>query len=583
MKKRILSVILALVMVLPVSLLTGCNNDDPRVLPKSDITPVTITLYTITDEETTEEARQAVEDELNRITEHDFNTHVILRTFTADEYDEVLAKDLAAAAENYVPEEEVVETDENGETVTTKEKITTNGETLETTKPKVETDKNGETKKVVVVQQQEVYPAENGTQVDIFLVNNVDNFNKFKAEGAIAPITTELAGNSKIITKYLNPLLLNSGKVFDFTANVEIPYGVANNHYIAEHEYVLLRKDLVDAKGVDAATINNLQKVRDFAAGATVVDTYGVEPNAITLFGEDSLYGSSIDSTLEQNHRKIPGNLLTDSTYQKEYAALKTMKSNGSLVEGTVDNLNNAACAFVRGSSATVEKYADNYYSAVYRRPIATNENVYNGMFCVSQYTQSLTRTMEVLTYLQTNTEFVNILRYGVEGEHYEWAAVEEGEEKYINIISDEYVMDSIHCGNQFLTYPNDKMSAEERALAADNWALAKEMNKNAIASPYLGFSALYSEVVFTEEKREGKLELVDAIEDVVELSEEYTELLEAYSGSGDAIISYMDEIGDELSDERAMDHMESNYENSPRPRFTTWHDAKFAEEEAAA
>ena len=81
MRKRWVSIVLALLPTLP-TLLAGCalRNDATVETAEEDTTgqarPMTITLYAITGESTTEEAVQAVQDALNEVTENQFNTHV---------------------------------------------------------------------------------------------------------------------------------------------------------------------------------------------------------------------------------------------------------------------------------------------------------------------------------------------------------------------------------------------------------------------------------------------------------------------------------------------------------------------------
>ncbi|MBQ4601887.1 MAG: hypothetical protein IJB24_03410, partial [Clostridia bacterium] len=363
MKKRILGFILAVLLILPTFMFMGCKEDESELkLTANGPVPVTMTLYSITEGSTTEEARQAVEDEINRITEYEFNTHIILRLFTADEYHEVLEKDLAVAKKNYEPQD--VETDENGETVT--QALTTPKETLATTKREVETDENGETKHRVVISEEKIsYPAENGTQVDIFLVDSLDSYNELIANGDIQAMDAELLGNAALIKKYINPTLMNA------VATTTGTYGIPNNKLVGDYEYILLRKDLVDKYSYDPASLNTLTKLSTYindvkGEGVTpVLDTYGVSPLAISMTGEDSFFGSYVGYNPAQNTNAMPRNLLTNASFQKEYSMIRSLKAQGTMVDGELTKDTNAACIFAKGSAAIPELYGDDYYVSV--------------------------------------------------------------------------------------------------------------------------------------------------------------------------------------------------------------------------
>lgn len=569
MKKRIISIILAILLVIPTVLLVGCGGEDDNIVSLGDDgkVPLTLTLYSITEEETTEEARQAVEDEINRITEYEFKTHIILRLFTADEYEEVLKKDLAVAKENYQPVE--VETDENGETVT--QAITTPKETLETTTPAIETDEDGETKKVVIQEAQTVFPAVQDGQVDIFLVNSLDNYNRFIANGDIQALDGELIGESAIINKYVNPILMSSAATLTGT------YAIPNNKLIGDYEYVLLRKDLVDKYSYDPANLTTLAKLESFIKdvrndGVTpVLDTYGVSPLAISMTGEDSFFGAYVGYNPARSYNAMPRNLLANSSFQKEYSLIRSLKANGTLVEGELTEDTNAACIFMKGSSSIPEIYGDDYYVSVYKYPTATNENVYNSMYAASTYTISLARCMQIITYLQTNKELCNVLRYGVKGEHYTF----DEETEMVTILNHDYSMNPEYCGNMFLTYQNNEMSELELALAADNWALGKQQNLDAVGSPYLTFSPITTDVMFEDEDTMTEFDMTgdEMKAEIIKLSDELEAKLDAYTGTGDALTAYMGELSKELNTNKAFMASTSNkYTNSAFARYVAWY-----------
>ena len=569
MKKRILGFILAVLVILPTFMFMGCKEEESElVLVEHGPVPVTMTLYSITDEATTEEARQAVEDEINRITEYEFNTHIILRLFTADEYQEVLERDLAVAKKNYEPQE--VETDANGETIT--QALTTPKETLATTQKEVETNEDGETKHRVVISEEKIsYPAENGTQVDIFLVNSLDNYNRFIANGDIQAMDAELLGNAALIKKYINPTLMNS------VATVTGTYGIPNNKLVGDYEYILLRKDLVDKYNYDPANLNTLTKLSTYindvrGEGVTpVLDTYGVSPLAISMTGEDSFFGAYVGYNPAQSTNAMPRNLLANASFQKEYSMIRSLKAAGTMKDGELTEDTNAACIFAKGSAAIPELYGDDYYVSVYKYPTATNENVFSSVYAVSTYTQSIKRCMQVINYMQTDAELANILRYGVKDEHYTY----DEENDIVTVISDEYKMNPEYSGNMFLTYQNTGMSKAELALSADKWALGKQQNLDAAASPYLSFSPITTEVMFEDEDTMTEFDMTgeEIMAEVIKASDEAEAKLAAFTGTGDALIAYMDTLGKEFGANKAvMAALSNKYTNSAFARYVAWY-----------
>ena len=108
MKKRFLGLFLALTCLL-LPILTSCGDDEYETTLK--VKPMTITLYGITGESTTDEAVLAVQDALNQYTEGNLNTRVLLRFFTEDEYYAELDNAIAKAQKYKEEQEELGQQD----------------------------------------------------------------------------------------------------------------------------------------------------------------------------------------------------------------------------------------------------------------------------------------------------------------------------------------------------------------------------------------------------------------------------------------------------------------------------------------
>jgi putative aldouronate transport system substrate-binding protein len=97
-------------------------------------------------------------------------------------------------------------------------------------------------------------------------------------------------------------------------------------------------------------------------------------------------------------------------------------------------------------------------------------------MFGVGAYTANLARSMEIITFLNTNSDFRNLLQYGIEGVNYR--ILESGKlERY----NHNYMMDLHKTGNIFIAYPEEDMEL-------DAWEWARKQNLDAGIYPTVGF-----------------------------------------------------------------------------------------------
>ncbi len=139
-------------------------------------------------------------------------------------------------------------------------------------------------------------------------------------------------------------------------------------------------------------------------------------------------------------------------------------EENGWFAEDPA-NTEDFGVAILTGSYETMAQYADKYEIKVLSYPVLDEEDVYDAMFAVTNYTVDIDRALEILTLIYTNTEAKNILQYGVEGVHYEF----DDDGQFV-VISDKYCMSNDKLGNAFLSYTTDKVDAH-------TWSDAKENN----------------------------------------------------------------------------------------------------------
>ena len=101
MKKRLLCMTLGVVMVLSV-LLSGCSNsngEDDEIEPAEVEGAQTVTMWVITDERTTEEAMNAVEEAFTKITKSKYKINVDIQFYTEDEYYQALEESINMSVE----------------------------------------------------------------------------------------------------------------------------------------------------------------------------------------------------------------------------------------------------------------------------------------------------------------------------------------------------------------------------------------------------------------------------------------------------------------------------------------------------
>ncbi len=161
---------------------------------------------------------------------------------------------------------------------------------------------------------------------------------------------------------------------------------------------------------------------------------------------------------------------------------MQECKDNGWFAADT-ENTDEFGVAILTGSYESMAEYADRYAVKVLSYPTLDDEDVYDAMFAVTSYTADLSRSLEVLALIYTDTEAKNILQYGVEGVHYEF----DDDGNFV-VISDKYCMDNNKTGNAFLAYTTADMPA-------DVWENAKLTNLDSRVYPFFGLETAWSGV----------------------------------------------------------------------------------------
>ncbi len=394
--------------------------------------------------------------------------------------------------------------------------------------------------------------AEKGKQLDIVLINSKEMYNTMIDKGYLFYLNGEFLGNNtvsnQLIQKYVNQAVYD---YIDIGAGSEM-YAIPNNTVYGEYGTILVNKELFDEYGYDinfdynTITAATEKKVDDFSDlenfikdvmnDSTKSDYKPVlnNPNLefLSYFGNQSIMINEMLS--KYNYDVVPHvRCITTSTlFQSHFRTmyqLTKLPANRQPISPewlTAEDIKTTykdekfAVAFVKGNVGLLEEFGGteenpgDYYVVASNLPFV-DDNAYESMYGISSCISAdpLTsdtrkaRCYQILELFSTNPQWVNLLTYGVQGEHYEFSAHEP------NVVvnrSDDYTFDRKYAGNLFLQYYSEDMNGTPLGeYAANNWELAKLQNQKLVISPYAGFMVKYTgknvETGLVEDLKVGK------------------------------------------------------------------------------
>jgi hypothetical protein len=450
---------------------------------------VSLSMYLMSEEEVSDEQELAMEKAVNAITEKEFKVHLDLRYFTPDKYYQALEADLAKMTEYYsgdgIGKEEAtpVYTDEDGLPIT-------------------------------------FYPPIEEFDVDIFYFGGYDKYVKYSEAGYLRDISTEIDGSAKALKAVINTNLLNQVKVLNGKYDM-----VPTNRAIGEYTYLLLNKKVLQETQYAASDINSLVDedcqdllslvddifgdeyvpLKSYTGELDLIDVeyFGVDENGMMTDGFSLIAGTYSNSWAygaagsypEMSHilnTKNCGRL----SAEEQIKVLKGYEFNGYL--GDEEDADKPfAVGYIKGGAEVVEKYGDDYEIVPVQMPKLDTADVYEHVMAVSEKTNSVKQSAEIITHLNTNEEFRNLLLYGIEKENYVWvdAIGEDGNPiidedgnvyKVVSRLTEDpeklYVMDKNKTGNVIYAYP----AVGENPLASD---YALEQNQDIQLDYTIGFN----------------------------------------------------------------------------------------------
>lgn len=464
MKLKLFSLLLSVLMIM--LCFAGCADKDKadvmnKIGQEASEGAVSLSMYLMSEAPVSAEQEAAMEAAVNAITEKEFKVHLDLRYFTPDEYYTALEADLAEMTDFYSgagigkQEGTPVYTDENGLPVT-------------------------------------YYPPIEEFDVDIFYFGGYDKYVAYSEAGYLKDITTEIDGAAKALKAVINTNLLSQVK------NLNGKYDmVPVNRAIGEYTYLLLNKDVLNETQYKASDITSLTDENCQDLLSLVDDVFGDDYVPLKSYtGELDLidvtyFGVDGKGMMTDSFSLIAGTYDTDWAYgaagsypemtsilntadcgrlsaKDQIKVLKSYEFNGYY--GTEADADKPfAVGYIKGGPEVIAEYSDDYEVVPVAMPTLTTADVYEHVFAISEKTNSVQQSAEVLTYLNTNEEFRNLLLYGIEEENYIWvdAIGEDGNPiidedgnayKVVSRITDDpektYIMDKNKTGNTVYAYP---------------------------------------------------------------------------------------------------------------------------------
>lgn len=461
MKKALLCLLLCFCMVMPL-MLAGCGSGqetDASQITSNTRDTVSISFWIVTEDETTDAAKAAVQDAFNAITETKYSTRVEFVFCTEDEYkakldakfDQIDSKPAGLARPK---DEQKVVVDEDG-----------------VTSP--------------------YFAPVWDYQMDILLITGKDMLDEYVADGRLLSLNDSLNNTYNKITKYIYNDILNNAKVDGSW------YAVPNNHMIGEYTFMLVNKEMAQryyynesdftSFGADTAAAELIDLIAQNEDLTEIAPMLGMEDYPLVRYWTQGNADKSVITTMYPTLNTQLGAGVTAvnlfSPDQKSYRSFMTQmfycKENGYFAT----NQEKFGVGIVNGDYSVYQQYGDDYYISILDYPRLEEEELFSSMFAVSAYTANQGRCMEIITALTCDTELRNILQYGVEGVHYE---LEDG---LVERKNHDYMMNINYTGNVFMAYP-------EEGVDPDFWTeIAIVQNQQSMLSIVFGSSSYLNKV----------------------------------------------------------------------------------------
>ena len=523
MNKRLIALFLCLVMMLSV-FLAGCaestEEDAKEELAEAKVASnMTLTMWIVSESPVAESIRADVTKAINVLTKAKYKTQLEIYYLSEAEYFEKVTDAMEAYTEAK-KQQNANKPAQSG---------TTTAEEGGTTAEEIVTDENG--------MYRDNYPIVLENQVDIIYIGDVKDgegkllmsgqqmYNELRKGDWLAALDETIKGDAKKIKEFVSPTLLSA------VQETGVTYAIPNNNVIGEYTFMCLNKTLMDryslqghlTRGSIKSFANEyvyqfIDQIARYETNVLPIDAtyeeclaqlayyWNIDTEDLSINSDEfSIFGTPLFDMQPNRGQNAIGiqSLLENEEFTKHYLAiseyrldpkyhyLDTNEENPIVFFRNEENENTTygsyGVKFVKGTLAELNakgNYVDEngveYYAVPVAYPTATAEDIYGNMFAVAKTTLDVERSMQIITYLNTNTEIRNLLQYGIQGQHY---TIENG---VVARVADKnnnyYEMDIYATGNAFLAYL-------EPGMNASIWENGKNQNRDSLVEPLLGFN----------------------------------------------------------------------------------------------
>ncbi len=572
--KKLLSLMLCLSMLMT-AVLTGCGKkseeDEGEEAESTSVDLVTLNMFIVTDDETTDQQKQAVEIAINEYTIKSLKTKVNINFLKEEEYWPTIEQTLAdiEAYEND-PSTKKTKSKSAPKTRSLDEIYTemrSTGVKIDKVLPKV----NFGTPMMMGASNAFDIPVE-VPQIDIIVFNSYDKYYEYVNPGLdedgkaipakLAPLDSYLKAESKILNSFIYPAYIEAAKIGVDPSTAGKVYGIPVNGPIGTFEYIVIDRELAqkyitsadmltrEAFETDeeyneyfdayvAENFNTFPKFAPFLAQVKAGEpdviplNKGTAPGNVEFYPED---GSPIGVVFEGTEWPMK----LDSVYENadvraHFEAIYNYRQAGYMADENTPENARYAVQIMEGSTmaeeALEEKDGREYIFVTYKNPKFINEKVLEGVFAISEKSYNKDRAMELIEAFNTKPALANLLQWGVEDGTSTYIPVGEDEPLEGNYKLDEdgtvvlindgngYKMNNNLTGNKYIKY---RLSG-----TPDEFEGQKLQNTQSWVGAFSGYSPVYNA---TDEAANQKT--VDEINKITEIAKGY--YVDFLNGTGD-------------------------------------------------
>lgn len=456
MKKKLISLFLT-VLTLSFALLglTACGDEEGSGIDTRNFT--TLSMWLIWEghdpkDDTAVEIEQKIEDEFNRITMETYSTKLEFTWFASEkDYKDALTLQY----QNFDPEN---------------------------VKPEI-IDPADESSDGATVNDD--YPELKPGQVDIVLMLDKDMLFSYARDQKLVPLDEFLKGSFRGVNSELSNIIRYAKVPITNATTATTTYGtyaIPNMNSVGKYTYLKVNKAVADyfhytQESVDtfAEAMALLYEV-DRTAGNPYADraflkeafpyhnSFFFTPyaeggngawNPLNQMGKNGLLAAFWENgkaygTVAEKDLKIS---LEDQNYLSYLALMNFCEKNGKFSE------EDYIVSVEKGDYLVQDD--DNYYVAVLDAPRMTDEDLFSGMWSISAYTANAARAMEIIAALETDEALVNVLVYGVKGDHYSF----NNTDKTVQSIG-SYYMNPKYAGNLCYVYADKTQTGDRHGFS---------------------------------------------------------------------------------------------------------------------